>query len=283
MISTDGKTHIKRYFAEMVPTVAQSIAIGIGGKAEAVGDTKLQFEVDRSDIITRSYDFLNNKVVYKAMVPDTFNGTIYEVALYSMAVDSVAGEFGSKLITTFDSDTESWLDATTAVAGTYVSTNARVGGDSLQHTPAASGTKTDSMAEIFLDLSGHSGADKFVFAFYVGNANTSSMRFRFHTDASNYYEFALGSQTSGYKVVEANKSTATVTGTPNWNNITEIRVSTTSGAGGASDVQFDGIRIDDADTINPDYVMVARELLAVPVVKPDGKVQEVEFTLDLSV
>ena len=282
MLTTDGKRHIKRYLAGYTPFIAQSIAIGLGNKAEAVGDKKLQFEVERADIALTSYDFVNNKLIFKAPLPEGFAGTIYEAALFSSAVNDEAGEFGSKLISTFDTN-EDWVDATTAAQATYVTANSRLGDDSLRHTPAASGTKTDSLSELLLDLSGHSGADLFVFAFNVGNANTSSIRFRFLTDASNYYEFSLGTQTTGYKIVEFAKSAATVTGVPDWEDITEIRVSTTSTAGGASQVDYDGIRIEDTDTINEDYVMVSRELLATPFVKQEGKVQELEFSLDVNV
>jgi hypothetical protein len=106
MITTDGKTHIKRYLAGFVPSIAQSIAFGIGETAENVAHTKLTFEVGRSDIVLTSYDFVNNKILYKAPVSEDFAGKIYEVALYSTPANTAAGEFGSRIITTFDSGTE---------------------------------------------------------------------------------------------------------------------------------------------------------------------------------
>jgi hypothetical protein len=269
--------------AGLVPSIARSIAFGLGNNGETINDTKLQFEVGRSDITVTSFDFVNNKLIFKAPVDESFGGTIYEAALYSTANNSMAGQYASKILTVFDSNTEEWVDATSGVAGTYSTPNARIGGDSLQHTPSASATKTDSLTNIFLDFSGFSGADKFVFAFAVANGNTSSIRFQFHTDTTNYYQFALGAQTSGYKIVEAAKSSATVVGAPNWAQITEIRVSTSSTALGASNVEFDGIRIDDVDTFNQDYVMVSREVLATPFVKQAGRVQEIEFALDVGI
>lgn len=282
MITTNGKVYIKRFSAGFVPAIAQSIAFGLGGKAEAVGDTKLQFETERADITLTSYDFVNDKLLFKASLPEQLDGTIFEVALYSMSVDAVAGEFSSKLISTFDSASEGWADASTGTPGTYASSVTRIGLDSLRHTPVASAFKTDALSEIFLNLSGHSGADKFVFAFSVGNAFTANVKFKFLTDAANYYEIALGAQTSGYKIVEAAKSSATVTGVPSWETINAIHVTTTSTVGGASQVDYEGIRIDDADTINPEYVMVSRELLSTPFVKESGMTQEVEFSLDVS-
>lgn len=283
MITVDGKTHIKRFLAGFVPNLAESIALGLGSKAEDTNDVKLQFEVDRTDILLTSYDFVNNKLIFKAEVPEDFAGTIYEVALYSSPTNATAGEFGSRIITTFDSATEAWEDATSGTAAVFNTTVVRIGADTLRQTPAASGTKTDALKDISMDLSGYSGADKFVLAYNVGNANTSSLRVRFHTDATNYYELQLGTQTAGYKVVEVLKSAAVVTGTPDWSNITEIRVTTNSGAGGASQIDFDGLRIDDADSISTDYVMVSRELLATPFVKQEGMTQEVEFAINIAI
>jgi hypothetical protein len=283
LITLNGKTHIKRYLASIVPAIARSIAFGIGGSAESVSDTKLGFEVGRSQVRIISYDFVNNKLIFKAEVDALFGGTIYEVALFSSNAADNNGQYSSKVLATFDSTKETWQDATTSVAGTYVTTNTRIGTDSLSHTPSASTSKTDIAPGTFLDFSGYSGADKFVFAYYVNNANTSNIKFRFGTDAANYYEFALGAQTAGYKVIEVAKSTATVTGTPSWSNITEIRVTTTSGAGGASAVNYDGIRIEDMDSATQDSIMVSRELLSTPFTKVEGKVQEIEFSLDVSV
>jgi hypothetical protein len=283
MIVTNGKIRIKRYLAGYTPVLARSIAFGIGGTAENVNDTKLQFEVGRSDIALIAYDFVNDELIFKADVDAAIGGKIYEAALYSASTNDAAGRFGSRLLTTFDEDLEGWVDATSGVDATYSPTNTRIGTASLNHNPAASGTKTDALSQIFLDFSGNSGADKFVFAFNVNNAFVSSMRFRFLTDASNYYEFALGPQTTGYKIVEATKSSATVTGTPSWDNITEMRVSTTSTSGGAASVDFDGIRIDDEDTLNQDYVMISREVLASPFTKQEGSSQEIEFSLDVNV
>jgi len=283
LITLNGKTHIKRYLAQIVPSIGRSIAFGVGGAAESVSDTKLGFEVGRSQVRIVSYDFTTDKVIFKAEVDSLFGGTIYEVALFSSNAADNNGQFGSKIITTFDQARDSWVDASTSVAASWVSTNTRIGSESLSQTPSASTTKTDLAAGMFLNLSGYSGSDKFVFAYFVGNSNTSNIKFRFGTDAANYYEFALGAQTAGYKIIEVAKSAATVTGTPSWGEITEMRVSTTSSGVGASAVNFDGVRIEDVDSSSQDAIMVSRELLSTPFVKVEGRVQEIEFSLDVSV
>jgi hypothetical protein len=133
-----------------------------------------------------------------------------------------------------------------------------------------------------LDLSGYSSSDSFTFAFNVGNAFTSSIRFRFLTDGANYYDFNFGAQTAGYKINEITKGSATVTGAPSWSNITDIQITTTSTSGGASSVEFDAIRIEDKDAQTLDYILVARKVLAAPVTKVAGMAQDVEFTLDIT-
>lgn len=283
MITLDGKTHIKRYLAGQVPAICQSIAFGAGGKAEVNTDTKLQFEVSRSDVLLVSYDFVNNKLIFKAAVPDDISGKIYEVAIYSLPENVAAGEFQSRMLTTFDSATETWADSTSGTAATFNATNTRLGADSLRHTPALSTTKTDGMTQVNIDLSGYSAADKFVMAANAGNAFTSAAKALFLTDTSNFYTVNFGALSSGYNIIEVAKSAATATGTPDWGNITELRIATTSTSGGASQVDYDGLRIEDTDTLNSDYVMVSRELLASPYTKGDGTIQEVEFSLDISI
>lgn len=282
-ITLDGKTHIKRYLAGFVPAISQSIAFGAGGKSESSSDTKLQFEVGRSDVTLVSYDFVNNLLIFKATVPEDFGGTVYEVAIYSLPANAAAGEFGSRILTTFDSATETWVDASSGTAATFDGTATRIGADSLKHTPALSTTKTDTQQAVNMDLSGYSAADQFVLAANAGNAFTSAAKVLFLTDVSNYYTVNFGALSSGYNIIAVNKSSATATGTPNWEDITEIRVATTSTSGGASSVNYDGLRVEDSDTLNTDYVMVSRELLTTPYAKVDGMTQEIEYSLAVNV
>lgn len=281
MITTDGKLHIKRYLAGYVPAIARTIAFGIGSKAEAVGDTALQFEIARANIALTAFDFDANKLIFKGTLDETYSGTIYEVALFSSEdAGSIPG--GSRLVTTFDSDTEEWFQG--GSAATFNATGTRIGDDSVSLTPAANGSVTVSQSNMQMDFSENSGSDNFAFAFNSGTANLSSVRYRFMTDASNYYDFTINSGIStGYNVINRTKASATVTGAPNWGNITQLQVTANAGAGGAVALNLDGIRIEDADTISPDYVMVSRELLSTPFVKEAGRIQEVEFALDVSV
>lgn len=282
MITDAGTVHIKKYFAQLVPNVAQSIAFGIGDAAVDSTHTKLQFEVARADIVLTSYNFVSDRVVYKAIIPEEFVGKINEVALFSAPSNVVAGEFSSKMVADFNDATEGWTSS--GSPSTFQESSlARIANKFLIQSTEPSGTSIDLLDEINMNFEGYSGADKFVFAFHVDGSNTSSVRFRFHTDASNYYEFNLGAQTAGYKIVEVAKASATTTGTPRWSNITQIRVVSTASSDGTSSVGFDGIRVEDVDTANPSYLMVSRELISPTFEKVRGRTQEIEIQLGLFV
>jgi hypothetical protein len=232
-----------------------------------------------------TYDFSTNKLIYRATVPEDYSGKIYEVGLYSTEFDPSPAGGGSKMITTFNSATEAWVDpANGTTAAAFTSANTRVGTDSLLLDPTASTTVTEARRGLSLDLSGNSAADSFVFGFWVGTAFTSSVVVRFMTDASNYYTFNLTPVTSaGYKLIDIQKGSAAATGSPNWATITELQISATSGAGGNSSVEFDAIRVEDRDADNLDYVLVARKLLTTPITKVEGQAMDIEFTLDVAV
>lgn len=276
MITADGKTRIKQYLAGQGGTLAGSIAVGIGSTAENINDTRLQFEVERFNIDVIGYDFVDNAIIFKGVLPEDIAGKFYEASLWSADADPLASGYGSRIITTFDSETETWD------IETMESAIARIGVDSLKHTPAASGSTTSIQTGIELDLSGYSSADLFTMAYNVENNNTSSLRFRFYTDSSNYYDLNLGAQTTGYKFTSVTKGSATTTGSPDWSHITQLGVTTTSGAGGASAVEFDGIRIEDVDTLNPEYGLLARKVLPTPYTKELGQAQEFEYALTVN-
>lgn len=277
MITTRGKQHIKRYLAHQIGDIARSISVGVGPVAENVGHVALQFETGRADITLVSFDYVNNKIVFKASIPQDMSGKIYEVGLWSQNQSTSAGEFTSKLLTTFDSAGEVWS------SGSFQSANARLGADALRFTPGVSATVSGALNDLFIDLSGNSGADSFSVAYYNSNANVANFKIRFKTDASNYYTITVTSPATGYQISTIAKSAATVTGNPSWANISTIEVEVVSGAGGASSIDFDGLRIEDTDTIDPNYVMVARELLAAPVTKVAGRVMDIEFNLPVTV
>lgn len=281
MLTTAGKQHIKRRLSDA--SLIQSIAFGIGDKVESVNDTALQLEVVSVPVNLVTLDLVNNKIIYKASIPESYVGKIYEVGGYSLLTNPTIADHTSRLISTFDSATEDWVNPSTLDYAPFTTANTRVGEDSLSFTPGASATTTYALQNIGLNLEGYSAADKFIFAYNVGNANTNQITVRFMTDASHYFEFALGSQTAGYKFVERTIGSATVTGAPSWSNISQIQVLVTSSSGGASAVNFDALRILDIDSPQTDYVLVARKVLSSPETKIAGRTLDIEFSLDVTV
>lgn len=280
MITNDGKIYIKRYLAGFAPSIAQSVAFGIGDSVETSTDSSLQFEVGRSEVSIVSYDFDADNVIFKASVPDDFGGIVSEVALYSSIIETAVND--SQVITTFDSVTENWLDADTGAAETYTSSNSRIGTDSLSHSPAASATKASELTGLFINLSNFLDEDKVIFAFYVENANTSSVSFRFETTSVDYFEYVVNGPSAGYHIETINKNSMIPTGSPAWDNISGIRVATVASSAGAGHVEFDGIRVQTSTIPDPDHVLVARTVLATPFTKEEGKTMDIEFPLGVN-
>lgn len=279
MLTTDGKAHIKRYLAGYNSSIGNAIALGIGSTPEVVGSTALQFEVVRLPVVLKSYDFASEQIVFKATMTEGLAASVWEAGL--CVSEDLPSE--SKLLTTFDSISESWVNVTGGTPSTFSTADMRIGADALWHQPGASTTSAASLGGIELDLSKNMGSDLFSFAFYVANANISGLEFRFLSDASNYYSFTQGAQTTGYKIVKVAKSTAVATGSPNWANITEIQVRSTAGAGGAGSIKFDAIRVDVVEAFSLDDILVARKVLAVAKVFTEDIIHDIEFAVDVSV
>lgn len=268
---------IKRFLAGTAGDVVGALSIGVDSTAATLGDTRLGFEFGRIPVSNIAYDKANDRLVFKGSIPEEVSGKVYEVGLWTAETDSLAGNQASRLVTTFDADSEIW------VPETVETTVARIGVDSLKHTPGASATSSSVMSELTMEFDDNSSADMFIFAYNVENSNTSTIQWRFRTDASNYYQFQVSTPTTGYKISSFTKGSATITGTPAWDDINEIEVRVTSTAGGSSAVEFDGIRIEDIDTVNPEYGLIARFVPGSPVTKADGLVYDMEFTLAVSV
>lgn len=277
MITNAGKAHIKRYLAGQVGAIGESIALGIGNAAESATSVDMTYEIARVDVSLVSYDFVNDVLIFKGELDQSLAGTIYEVGLWSADVDTRADGYASRLLASFDSDTETWS------AGSYFTTNARVGIDSLRLAPAASTSTTATLSDVTIDLSGHSGVDTFSLAYFVGGTAPASVVVRFKTDTANYYTWTITSPTAGYRINTVTKASLVATGTPQWDNITSIEVVVTAAAGGAAAVDLDALRVNDVDTENPDYVLVAREVLAAPHVKTEGIIQEIEFAIPVAI
>lgn len=278
MITTLGKNHIKRYLSRDVATIGGAISCGIGTAAESADDTSMHFEIARVDVHLTAYDFVSDRLIFKASLPVGMAGSIHEVALWSLSSDATAGNYGSKALSLFE-PAEGW--AGTFGGGAF---GGRYGTDSLALTAAANTTSTDTREQFVIDLSGYSSADTFKLAYETTTAFSSSVFVRFLNDTSNYYQFSHSpGGVPGYHIASWTKSSATVTGSPSWSNINAIVVGTTAAAGGVSTVYLDALRIEDVDPFNTEYVMVSRNVLTAPITKLASKTLDIEYSMVINI
>lgn len=277
MITSRGKVFIKRYLAGQAGSMVGAISVGIGSTAASVNDERMQFEFARVPVDVIDYDFATDQLIFKGTLDEEVEGKIYEVGIWTDEFNSAAGNAESLLLTSFDSASEDWD------VETFDSSVTRIGTDSLKHTPAASATSASVLTGISLDLVDHSSLDTFVLAYNVDNANTANLKVRLRTDSANYYEFTVSSPTAGYKFASFQKGSATVVGSPSWADINEIEIRTTATGGGSASVEFDGLRIEDVDSVAPEYGLVARFIPVTPDTKLEGIVKDIEYALPVTV
>lgn len=273
MITDAGKVFIKRYMG----VAAGAISVGVGDTPESNSDSRLDFELVRVPIIVTDYDFINDELVFKAELDEDISGEIREIGVWTSEVNAAAGNQESKILTTFDLETEDW--DTSSFDGTHT----RIGTTSLLHTPAASGSLSSVMTGSTIDFIDYTSSDEFILAYYVANSNCASVAVRLRTDDANYYEHVITSPAVGYYVERVNIGSAVATGAPDWADINEVEVVTTATAAGAAEVHYDGLRIEDIDSIDPEYGLIARHVLLTPVEKKEGIIKDIEYSISVTI
>jgi hypothetical protein len=272
LITTEGKRSILRYLAGHVPSMARSLAVGTGTTSANVADTKLTFEVARTDIAVTSPDFTTQKIVFKGTLPQDQQFAIWEIGAYSGAASDQMGQS----LFVFDSASEPWTN------GSFQPDANRIGADALRVNAALSTTTTSSLNDIFLETERYLESDKFVLAYAPVDANLASIKIRFRTDATNYFEYSVVNLATGYRVETWAKSQMTKTGAPSWENIIGADIIVTAKAAGATNVDFDGMRIE-PDSSFVDNVLISRTVLGAPVVKTNSSEMDIEYTLDVTI
>lgn len=117
MITTNGKNIVAKYLLNQAPEFASHIAIGVGGQAYPTSSSatfsldadSLEFEVARVPILSKGLlkEDGQEKIVFKAELPIEQRYQITELGLYPAATNAVAGNFDSRIISTF-SNSEPW-------------------------------------------------------------------------------------------------------------------------------------------------------------------------------
>ena len=261
MITTQGHRHITAMFASHELTFGHSISLGVGSTAPVVSNESLEAEVIRVPIELRSPDYINDRVIFKAVVPASFAGRVSEVGI-NMSSQQRAPN------TLFGDIDETWAQATPDT------THARIGEFAMRLDANASGSRTATVDKTFSIQPGSS----ILMNYFVGS-NVSSGYVRLRTDASNYYHQAL-TTTAGYRSLEVPISSFTVTGNPSLDNITSVVVHLNSTAGGASQLHFDSLTI-----LSPDFGgdLLARQVLPSPIIKEAGVEEDIEIPLVVTI
>lgn len=272
LITTEGKRVIIDSISGSLPSkIVGSLAVGVGATAANVADVTLDFEAARVDVAISTPNYTNESIIYKADLPIISEFIAYEAGAYYSDSQVLAGD--SYLILNVDQDYDTWT------AGTYNSTNSRLG-EALRLTATASATTTSDLVVNGLDLSQYSSQDEFVLALY-SSGNMSNVKIQFRVDASNYYEITASSPSTGYGIYTVTKGSATATGSPDWSNIQTIRLSVTATGGGSTTLDFDGLRIEDVDSRRDDNILVSRSVLGSQVTKLAGIPMTIEYEINI--
>lgn len=276
LITTEGKRLILRVLAEQASSIGQAIGLGVGSEAAIIGDTRLQWEVDRQAIAIKSVDYDNSRVIMKTTLPQNSIYKIYEIGLWSQFTNSVNSDNVSRVLTTFETAFEAWTNTTVDA------TQSRTSPDSVKIDAGSSSTTTATL-NVDLDLSGYSALDTFNIAFYKANNNITTLKLNFASLSGSWEGSATVSALPvGYNIISIAKSAFTATGTPDWSAITSMSVKVTAG-GSAGYLIMDGIRIEDGDTLNPEYALVSRSILSSPLTKTDSSPMDVEYAIEFDV
>ena len=117
MITTNGRNIVAKYLLNQAPEFASHIAIGVGGKAYPTSSSatfsasvqSLEFEVARVPVLSKGLlkEDGVEKIVFKAELPIEQRYQITELGLYPAESNAVAGNFDSRIISTF-SNSETW-------------------------------------------------------------------------------------------------------------------------------------------------------------------------------
>jgi hypothetical protein len=87
---------------------------------------------------------------------------------------------------------------------------------------------------------------------------------------------------TGEAIKSAALSTLAISGNPDSTSIIKVGVEVTAKSSGDTVVYLDGLRINDEDTFDPRYGIIARSVLSSPLTKLAGRPVDIEFRLGLN-
>jgi hypothetical protein len=294
MITKFGKRFLTDFIAGNSDFNSKDIALGISSTAATENDTRLGFEFYRLPVSLTSIDIkevssvFKYYAIYKATIPQDISGVITEIGLYP-GVRKSTNFFDSKFVTSFENNSI-WFDSVGGNPQLKVNTTspeftAKIGESMVQFDVATSSAKEYTNSIVTLDLSGYSVNDSLSIAYKKVDNNVSNIRVKLYSSDTQYYyaDFTPASG-SGDRIQSVPMSTVfgnTSLTPPDATSITKVGIEVTAGAGGSTAVYFDGLRINDEDTFDPQYGLIARHVLTTPLQKPSGRPVDIEYKLEL--
>lgn len=262
---------------------SKEMALGIATNAEyPLSDTnsRLGFEFYRVPIRAGGIDIDSSvtptkyTVIYSATIPTNIAGKINEIGIYSGESYS-KNLYESKFISNFELPYE-WSPEPTLDQTDY-----RVGDSSLIFTSNGTAAREYTYALNSMDVSGYNPSDTLSFSYKVNDANLSSLKVRLYSSNTDYLEFTFTGHSVGNNIKSVNMSTGVSTGTFNPQSVVKLGIVVTPTSAQTS-VSMDGLRINDEDTFDPEYGLIARSILNSTMIKVIGREAAIEFKLDLS-
>lgn len=297
MITKFGKRFIASYLAGMVSFPKQDIAIGVSdGTDYAASDsnTRLGFEFYRLPASFGSIDIQTDgggnstySVIYKATLPQDVAGIVKEIALYPGSRTSI-NNFDSKFISDFENNL-SWTDLSGQNPALVAYSEEdpiypvpRIGSSLIMiETPQGSSEEYSATISPF-DISGYSANDSLSLVYEKDDTNLSSIKVKLYSSDTAYHMATFtASGAAGQKIANINLSALTTHNGPT-STITKVAIEVTAGSGGDSVVYLDGLRINDEDTFDPTFGMIARDVLVTPLEKKAGKPVDIEYKIGLT-
>jgi hypothetical protein len=298
MITKFGKRFLADFIAGNSNFTYKELSFGIATETQLPAsdtNTRLGFEIYKLPVSLSSINIeddgvggFNYYTIFKTTIPQDISGVISEIGLYPGFRKSI-NFYDSKFITAFDNNTL-WVDSngdspalqSNSIDGTtFVS---KIGENMIRFNVNQSSSKEYKNSIALLDLSGYSVNDSLTLAYKKADNNTSKIRIKFYSSSSAYYyaDFTpSGTNEDKIQSVSMSDVFNNIVGSPDLTNITGIGVEVTAGSGGNTVVYFDGLRVNDEDTFDPQYGLIARHILTTPLKKPSGRPVDVEYKLQL--
>jgi hypothetical protein len=282
MITLFGKRFLTGFLSGSKSFDKKDLAIGIATDLEydlAETNSRLGFEFYRLPVqfggidIDTSADPVTYTAIYSTTLPTNLAGKINEIAIYPGLRTSL-NAFDSKFITDFGS-IYSWSPEPTINQDDY-----RVGNNSLLFESDGSTEKEYISIIEDLDISGYSNFDTLSFSYKANDANLSSVKVRFYSSDVDYYEFNFADHEIGWNVIDLSFASMSSNGSPAKNKISKIGIVVVPLSSETS-ILVDGLRVNDEDTFDPTYGMVARSVIP-EIEKVAGREMLIEYKLDLN-